>query len=104
MLNQRVIFPGHLVNIALVGKTEIAIIADDNMFMNSHAHDPARKYQLPCYGDIFRGWMGISRRMIMGEDDCCGMMIQGSMYDFSGIYAAGRQRVSVEITRFLESI
>ena len=60
LLNQCVIFAGHLINIALVGKAEVLIVADDNMFMDSDAHNPARKNQLPCNCDILMGRMGIS--------------------------------------------
>ena len=60
LLNQCIIFPYHLANISPVGKAEVLIIADNNMFMNGNAHDLASKYQLPCNGDVLLGWMGIS--------------------------------------------
>ena len=52
--------PVHFGNIPLICKTEIFIIADDNMFVNRYTHQPACKNKLLCDGNIFCGWSRIS--------------------------------------------
>ena len=53
LLRQLFILPVHTFNISLIRKTEIVIVANDDMFVHDHAHHLAGKNQLTGNGNVF---------------------------------------------------
>ena len=52
----------------MIGKAEVTIIADYDVFVNHYSHNPAGKYQLACNRDIILRGFGVSGGMIMGKN------------------------------------
>ena len=52
-LHLRTIIPRHPGNVAVICKTEIAVVTDNNMFVHGDSHYPAGKHKLAGNGNIF---------------------------------------------------
>jgi hypothetical protein len=50
----------HFGNVAVIRKTEIGVVADDKVLVNSNAHNPAGMNQLLGNLLIFPGWPWLS--------------------------------------------
>ena len=67
MVHIRIKLRGHPGDVAMVGKTVVAIIADNYMFVNRDTHDPAGEYQLTGYRNVFSRRLWIPGGMVVGK-------------------------------------
>ena len=85
------IFPIHPGDVPLVSKTEITVVADNDVLMNSDVNGPACKNQATRDSHIISGGFWIAGRMIVSKNNGRSLMIKGRKNNFSRIYGAGRQ-------------
>ncbi len=57
LLKVQIKLPTHLQNLALIRKTVVTVIADDDVLVNSETHYFAGINKLPGNGNIFGGWL-----------------------------------------------
>lgn len=70
------IFTGQSLHIALIGKAEVPVMPNDDMFVNCNTHHLAGKNEFACNGDIFLRRLGISRRVIVRENQGRRMVVE----------------------------
>jgi len=78
-------------NIALIGKAEIARIADYQMLVNRYADTAAGENKFPCDSQSFFRWLRIPGRVVMGKNYRRGTMMQRGDNNFPRVYAAPGQ-------------
>ncbi len=87
----RIILISHLSDVAMICETIVAIITDDDMFMDREAHHSASEYQLAGDGYIFGGRLRVPGGMIMGKYEGRGFVLDSRTDHLSGIDTAGGQ-------------
>ena len=73
----------------MIGETEVTIVTDYNVFMDSNTHHPTGKYQLASDGDIFGGGFWVPGGMVMCKNKCRCVMIQSSPDNLPGVDRTG---------------
>ena len=59
-LEMGIVFAIHLGNVAMIRKTEIVVVADDQVFVDCNAHNSAGMNQLAGNLLVFLGWPWLS--------------------------------------------
>ena len=74
---------------SLLFHTEKATAADDDVVEDVDTDDVTGLLEASCDVDVVSAGRGISRRMIVGEDDACRSVFDGELEDLAGVDDAG---------------
>ena len=84
-------FPVDAGNVTLVGKTEVAVVPDDKVFVHCDIGYATGEDQSSRDGNVVRRWLRVARGVVVRKDQSRRLILQGRAHDFAWIDRTGGQ-------------